>query len=394
MKRQHSHLYLDYNATTPCDPQVVEAMLPFFSEEFGNASSSHHVYGWMAKNAVDEVTDTISRVLGVSSKELVYTSGATESINQVLKGLFGKHGKTKNHIIATKVEHKAVLDVCAFLEEEGAMVTYLGVNTDGLINLSQLEDALSQNTLLVSILFANNETGVIQHLEEISKLCRQKGCYLFSDATQALGRVPIDDFFSLVDFACFSGHKVYGPKGVGLTYMDSKHLKDLDSFIRGGGQQRGLRGGTYNVPAIVGLAKAIELAHSLQKEEHIRLQALRNNLELGLSSIEVSQVNGKGADRLPNTLNMSFDFIDGEQLLRGLSRHIAVSNGSACNSGSTSPSHVLTAMGVPESYAFASLRFSLGRYTTQEDVEKTIAVVKEEVERQRAHSVLWERRKS
>ena len=320
MKSQYAQIYLDYNATTPCDQRVVDVMLPYFNTHFGNASSSHHPFGWLAKDGMDKATEAISKTLGVSLKELVYTSGSTESINGILKGLYRKNRHERNHIITTKAEHKAVLDVCEFLEAEGASVTYLDVTPDGLVDMQQLKNEISKNTLVVSILFANNETGVIQPLDVISQLCKANGSLLFSDATQALGKIEMNDFFEQVDFACFSGHKLYGPKGIGLTYIKEKSAEYLDTFIQGGGQQRAWRGGTYNTPAIVGLSEAIVLAEKSLAEETKRLKVLRNQLQKGLSAIEESIVNGENVSRLPNTLHMSFKYIDGENLLRALSR--------------------------------------------------------------------------
>ena len=394
MKSQYAQIYLDYNATTPCDQRVVDVMLPYFNTHFGNASSSHHPFGWLAKDGIDKATEAISKTLGVSLKELVYTSGSTESINGVLKGLYRKNRHERNHIITTKAEHKAVLDVCEFLEVEGASVTYLDITPDGLIDMQQLKNEISKNTLVVSILYANNETGVIQPLDEISQLCKANGSLLFSDATQALGKIEMNDFFEQVDFACFSGHKLYGPKGIGLTYIKEKSAEYLDTFIQGGGQQRAWRGGTYNTPAIVGLSEAIVLAEKSLAEETKRLKVLRNQLQKGLSAIEESIVNGENVSRLPNTLHMSFKYIDGENLLRALSRFLAVSNGSACNSAEVNPSHVLTAMSIPATLAFSSLRFSIGRFTTTEDIKNTINIVTREVAKQRESNILWERRNS
>jgi len=394
VKSQYSQIYLDYNATTPCDQAVVDVMFPYFNTHFGNASSSHHPFGWLAKDAIDEATEAISKTLGVSSKEFVYTSGATESINGILKGLYRKNKSKRNHIVTTKAEHKAVLDVCKFLESEGALVTYLDVTSDGLVDIQQLKDSISKNTLVVSILYANNETGVIQPLDVISRLCKAKGSFLFSDATQALGKIEMNDFFEQVDFACFSGHKLYGPKGIGLSFIKEKNANNIDAFIHGGGQQRSLRGGTYNTPAIVGLSKAIVLAEKSLTKETKRLKDLRNQLQDGLSAIEESIVNGKNVNRLPNTLNISFKYIDGVNLLRGLSRFLAVSNGSACNSAEVNPSHVLIAMDIPATLAFSSLRFSLGRFTSSEDIKNTINIVTNEVAKQRKSNILWERRDS
>ncbi len=388
-----SQLYFDYNATTPCAKEVIESMLPHFYENFGNPSSSHHPYGWLAKSSVEDSSLSIAKNLDVSPSSLIYTSGATESINMVLKGVARKMRSKGNHIITTKVAHKAVLDTCAFLEEDGFEISYLDVDSEGLISLETLNQTLRSDTILVSILYANNETGIIQPLDEISKLTHQNGSLLFSDTTQALGKVAITHVLDLVDFACFSGHKVYGPKGIGLVYIkDNENGDSLPSFIQGGGQQKKQRGGTINTPLIVGLAKAIELACKNLSEETRRLNNLRDALEGGLLEIELAVSNSTKLRRLPNTINISFSYVDGANLLTALSRQIAVSNGSACNSSSVEPSHVLTAMGVERSLAFASLRLSIGRFTTEEDINKAIEIVTEEVAIQRENNILWERR--
>ncbi|MGB5270334.1 MAG: cysteine desulfurase family protein [Eudoraea sp.] len=385
-------LYLDYNATTPCDKKVLEGMLPYFTLDFGNASSEHHSYGWVAKEAIEDATLHISSLLKIDEKEIIYTSGSTESINAVLKGVYRKLKHKGNQILTVKTEHKATLDVCEYLQEEGADVTYLDVDGNGLIDLNALALAISDNTLIVSVMYANNETGVIQPMEAIAKICKQKNTLLFSDATQAIGKIPLDNFFSWVDFACFSAHKIYGPKGIGFTFAKLESQASLQSFIQGGGQQRKLRGGTYNTPAIVGMAKAIALSCQNLEAERNRLSNLRNQLEEGLSLIEEATINGKKSDRLCNTLNISFEYVDGQQLLVALSRNIAVSNGSACNSAAINPSHVLTAMGIGRNLALSTLRISLGKYTTEEDIQKAILIITKEVAKQRASNLLWDRR--
>ncbi len=389
----YTQLYFDYNATTPCDERVLKAMLPFFKDDFGNASSSHHTYGWLAKNAVEEATESIASTFGVSAEELIYTSGATESINMIIKGICKAKKSVGNHIITTKAEHKAVLDTCKELEKDGFEFTYLDVDTDGCIPVEHYQQAIRDKTILITTLYANNETGVIQPLKALGQLCRDQGILLFSDTTQAMGKISLNEVFEAVDFACFSAHKLYGPKGVGLVYAREETTKGvLGSFIQGGGQQRGLRGGTLNTPGIVGFASALTLAHSQLESETERLKSLRDRLESGIEAIELSKVNGKEADRLPNTSNISFQYVDGENLLRALSPFIAVSNGSACNSASVEPSHVLTAMGVARDVAYASLRFSLGRFTTEEDIEQAIEIVSREVAKQRENNILWVRR--
>ncbi len=389
----YSQLYFDYNATTPCATEVVDAMLPYFYEDFGNPSSSHHPYGWLAKGAVEDATISIAKSLGVAASSLIYTSGATESINMILKGVARKMKSKGKHIITTKIEHKAVLDTCAFLVEEGFEISYLEVNSKGLISLETLNTILRPDTILVSVLYANNETGNMQPLNEIAKLTQKNGSLLFSDITQALGKVDLTQVLKVVDFACFSGHKVYGPKGIGLVYIkDNEGGTRLPSFIQGGGQQKSQRGGTINTPLIVGLAKAIELAYENLDTETKRLETLRDTLEAGLLKIELAVSNSTSSQRLPNTVHISFPYVDGANLLTALSRQIAVSNGSACNSASVEPSHVLMAMGVARSLAYASLRLSIGRYTTTNDIEKAIEILTTEVTKQRENNILWERR--
>lgn len=389
----NARLYFDYNATTPCDPQVVEAMLPYFYDDFGNPSSSHHPFGWLAKSAVEDSVHTLARELGVSPKDLIFTSGSTESINMILKGVTRMLRSKGKHIITTKVEHKAVLDTCAFLEKDGFEVSCLEVDSKGLISVEDVQGALRPDTILTAILYANNETGVIQPLEAIADLIHAHGSLLFSDTTQALGKIPIDKVLAQVDFACFSAHKVYGPKGIGLAYIKNNDQgRTLPGLIQGGGQQRGQRGGTLNTPLIVGFAKAVELAHQQLEEEMVRLYNLRDQLEHGLLQIELAVSNTLGSERLPNTAHLSFPFVDGASLLTALSTKIAVSNGSACNSASVEPSHVLLAMGMTRAMAYASLRLSIGKKTTSEAVGKAIEIITQEVSKQRESNILWERR--
>ncbi len=389
----YSQLYFDYNSTTPCRQEVIDAMLTYFNQDFGNPSSSHHPYGWLAKSAVEDATNSIAENLGIAAGSIVYTSGSTEGINMILKGIARKMQHQGKHIITTKAEHKAVLDTCAFLEEDGFEISYLDVNSEGLISLESLSETLRPDTILVSILYANNETGNIQPLDEIAKVTHENGSLLFSDTTQALGKLDVTTILSQVDFACFSAHKVYGPKGIGFVYIRNNENGDaVPSLIQGGGQQKRQRGGTINTPLIVGMAKAIELASVKLEEETFRLTVLRNQLEAGLLKIEMAISNNKTTLKLPNTVHISFPYVDGANLLSALSRQIAVSNGSACNSASVEPSHVLAAMGVERSLAYASLRLSIGKYTTDGDIEKAIEIVTNEVYRQREANILWERR--
>ena len=387
-------IYLDYNATTPCDPLVVEHMLPFFNEKFGNPSSSHHAYGWIARDIVRESTQLIAETLGILPGTLTYTSGATESANMILKSFAGTNEHGLSHIITCKTEHKAVLDTCDWLDRNSlANVSYIGVDEHGTVDLEALKRAIRPETVLIAIMHSNNETGAIQPLEKIREIIQGRSIRLFTDATQSLGKVPLDELFEVADYACFSAHKLYGPKGIGLVYSrkgtDDEFLKSL---IQGGGQQKRMRGGTLNTPSIAGFAKAIELAYASLDQEQARLAALRDRLEAVLMHIELSNSNSRAERRLPNTTNVSFSYVDGFKLLSALSKNIAVSNGSACNSSNEDPSHVLRAMGVNHDLAFCSLRISLGRYTTESEVDRAIEVIHEEVARQRENNILWERR--
>ena len=390
----NNRIYLDYNATTPCEQEVVDHMLPFFNETYGNPSSAHHTYGWLAKEVILDSTKIIAKTLGVAADDLIYTSGATESINMILKSFSNKFERLGNHIITCKTEHKAVLDTCNFLEKyEGLSVTYIDVDDKGLVDLDQLKKAIRPETILISIMHSNNETGIIQPLKKIRQIIEGKNIYIFSDATQSLGKVDLDDVFESVDFACFSAHKFYGPKGIGLVYAKDRSKNNiLRSLIQGGGQQKMMRGGTINTSAIAGFAKALELCYTLGKKEQHRLMNLRNKLESGLLKIEGAFSNSIAADRLPNTLNISFTYVDGFKLLSALSKYMAVSNGSACNSANENPSHVLLAMGVDPNLAFSSIRFSAGRYTSESDIDKVIDIVVQEVKKLRASNILWERR--
>ncbi len=384
-------IYLDYNATTPCDPEVLDRMTPYFTSDFANPSSEH-APGWMAREAITKSTIQTARILGIDPSEITYTSGATESINMVLKSLFFSDSRKGNQMVTAKTEHKAILDTCQWLVRQGATITYLDVDAQGLIKLEQLEAVLTKDTFLVSIMLANNETGTIQPMERISEICANHGVPLFSDATQAPGKIDLTNFFSQVDFACFSAHKFYGPKGIGFTYCNKNSKIKLDSFIQGGGQQNGMRGGTLNTPMIIGLAEALKYSMEDFKNLYNRMSALRDRLESGLLAIEDAYLNSSAEERLPNTTNIAFDYVDGEKLLRALSTKIAVSNGSACNSASVDPSHVLTAMGIRPGLAFASLRIGVGRYTTEKDIDMAVALIRDEVDILRQENILWERR--
>lgn len=362
--------YLDYNATTPVDPAVLDAMLPYFREHFGNAASRTHVYGWQAADAVAQARDQVARLLGVSEKDIVFTSGATESVNLALKGVFEARRSTAGHIITVETEHKAVLDTCEHLSRLGADVTYLQPGSDGLIDPAQVEAALRPDTLLVSVMIANNETGVIQPIDAIAQLVQERGILFHTDATQAVGKLPLNLSDGLIDLLSLSGHKLYGPKGIGALVV-RKQVK-LTAQQDGGRHERGRRSGTLNVPGIVGLGKAAELCHQHLMTEAIRLCALRDKLEQGiLSRVPGTAVNGNTTRRLPNTANISFANVDGEHLLDSLSE-LAASNGSACTSATTEPSYVLKAMGLSDDLAYASVRFSLGRFTTDDQIDQAV----------------------
>lgn len=375
-------IYLDYNATTPVDPQVLEAMLPWFTEQFGNAASRTHLYGWEAADAVADARQQVARLIGASEKEIVLTSGATEANNLALKGTFEKLGAKKVHIVTVSTEHKAVLDTCQHLEMLGAEVTYLTPALDGLITLEQVENTLRPDTLLVSVMYANNEIGVLQPIANIGQLCRERGILFHTDATQAVGKIPVDVDRDYIDLLSLSAHKLYGPKGVGVLYV--RKGVNLTAQLDGGRHERGLRSGTLNVPGIVGLGKACQLAMGTLAQEIERLTSLRDMLENGiLNALPDTNVNGNRTFRLPQTTNISFENVDGEALLMAFNR-IAVSNGSACTSALVEPSYVLKALGVLDDLAHASVRFSLGRFTSEADIEETVAHVREVVERLRA----------
>lgn len=362
--------YLDYNATTPVDPAVLDAMLPYFREHFGNDASRTHVYGWQAADAVAQARDQVARLVGVSEKEIVFTSGATESVNLALKGVFEARRSTAGHIITVETEHKAVLDTCEHLSRLGADVTYLQPGSDGLIDPAQVEAALRPDTLLVSVMIANNETGVIQPIDAIAQLVQERGILFHTDATQAVGKLPLNLSDGLIDLLSLSGHKLYGPKGIGALVV-RKQVK-LTAQQDGGRHERGRRSGTLNVPGIVGLGKAAELCHQHLMTEAIRLCALRDKLEQGiLSRVPGTAVNGNTTRRLPNTANISFANVDGEHLLDSMSE-LAASNGSACTSATTEPSYVLKAMGLSDDLAYASVRFSLGRFTTDDQIDRAV----------------------
>jgi len=387
-------IYLDNHATTPVDQRVLAAMLPYFTEQFGNASSKNHAFGWEAEAAVDSAREQVAKLIGASSpREIVFTSGATESDNLAIKGVAQAYRERGNHIVTCATEHKAVLDSCKALEKQGFKVTYLRVQTNGVLDLQRLEESFTDKTILVSIMAANNEIGTIQPVEEIGRLTRKNGILFHSVATQAIGKIPINVDKMAIDLLSLTAHKVYGPKGVGALYVREAHPRvKVMPMLDGGGHERGMRSGTLNVPGIVGLGIACELGQKEMGGEAERLMGLRERLRTGLvQQLEDVYINGDPVRRLPGNLNMSFAYIDGESLMMGL-KEIAVSTGSACTSASLEPSHVLKALGLDDSLAHASIRFGVGRFNTAEEIEYTIGRVAEEVHRLRKISPLYKAR--
>jgi cysteine desulfurase len=366
-------IYLDYNSTTPCDPRVVEAMLPYLSGKFGNAASRSHAFGWEADAAVELAREQTARLIGAEPKEIVFTSGATEGDNLALKGVFELYASKGDHIITVATEHKAVLDSCHHIQKLGGQVTWLPVDREGLIDLQQLEAAIRPTTILIAVMYANNEIGVLQPIKAIGEIARKHKVLFFSDATQAVGKVPVNVNGDSIDLLTLSAHKMYGPKGIGALYARRRDPRArLTAQMDGGGHERGMRSGTLNVPAIVGLGKACELCGTEMDQESKRVAALRDRLETGLLHIEGSIVNGSRHHRLPHTTNISFRDVDGEALLAGLGKDIALSSGSACTSASMEPSYVLKALGLDDGLAHSSLRLGLGRWTSAEEVDFAI----------------------
>jgi cysteine desulfurase len=385
-------VYLDNNATTPCDPRVVEAMLPYFFEHHGNAASRSHPYGWEAEDAVDKARKQVAELIGADEKEIIFTSGATEADNLAIKGVFEMYSRKGNHIITAKTEHKAVLDTCKALEKKGAEITYLDVQEDGLIDLSKLEAAIKPTTILVSIMWANNETGVIQPMKEIGDICAKNGVLLMSDATQAVGKIPVNPRENGIHLIAFTAHKMYGPKGVGALYVSRKEPRvKVTAQMDGGGHERGMRSGTLNVPGIVGFGKAAEIAHAEMAKDAERLSKLRDRLESELkNSLEEVYINGNPAHRMPHVTNMSFKHVEGEGLMMTFNQNIALSSGSACTSASLEPSYVLVALGLGDDLAHSSLRFSLGRFNTDEDIDFAVEAIRNGVNHMRDLSPIWE----
>ena len=384
-------IYMDNHATTPVDPRVLEAMLPFFGEKFGNAASRNHSFGWSAEEAVENARAQIARLVNANPKEIIFTSGATESNNLAIKGVAEMYREKGNHIITQVIEHKAVLDTCKRLEKYGFEVTYLPVEKDGRINLDDLRRAITPKTILISIMYANNEIGVINPIAEIGKIAKEKGVFFHVDGVQAAGKVPVDVQKDNIDLLSLSGHKIYGPKGVGALYVRRRNPRvQVSAIIDGGGHERGMRSGTLNVPGIVGMGKACEVCQNEMAEEGERLRRLRERLKDGIfAKLDEVYINGSMVHRLPHNLNVSFAFVEGESLLMGIN-DVAVSSGSACTSATLEPSYVLKALGVGEDLAHTSIRFGLGRFNTQEEVDYVVDRVVETVNRLRELSPLYE----
>ena len=384
-------VYMDNHATTQVDPRVLEAMLPYFTEKFGNAASRNHEFGWKAEEAVEIARGQIARLVHASPREIIFTSGATESINLALKGAAETHRDAGDHIITQATEHKAVIDVCKGLEESGLDVTYLPVDEDGLIDLETLQRAITPKTFLISIMHANNEIGVIQPIKEIGEIAKEGKVLFHVDAAQSVGKIPLDVEKFGIDLLSISAHKIYAPKGVGALYVRRKNPHvEIAPMIDGGGHERGLRSGTLNVPGIVALGKACDICQKEMAEESERLRRLRDKLKDAIASrLEDTFVNGSMSHRLPNNLNVSFAGVEGDALLMGIS-DVAVSSGSACTSATLEPSHVLRALGVSEDLAHSSIRFGLGRFNTEEEVEYVADRVVETVKRLRELSPMFE----
>jgi cysteine desulfurase len=384
-------IYLDHNATTPCDPRVVEAMIPYFTNNFGNAASRNHPFGWQAEAAVDLAREQVAKLIGADPKEIIFTSGATEADNLAIKGVFEMYASKGNHIITCNIEHKAVLDTCKHIEKEGGEVTYLKVKDNGLIDLAELEAAIKPTTILIAIMYANNEIGTINPMKEISAIARKKGILVFSDATQAVGKIPVDVNKDGIDLMAFTAHKMYGPKGVGALYVRRKNPRvKVTAQMDGGGHERGMRSGTLNVPGIVGFGKACEICLEEMEEETKRVSKLRDKLQTELLKVEESYLNGDKEHKLPHVTNISFKYVEGEGLLMGFNKNIALSSGSACTSASLEPSYVLKALGLGDDLAHSSLRFGLGRFTTEDQIDYTIEQVTNTVNKLREMSPLWE----
>jgi len=383
-------IYLDYQATTPMDPRVLAKMMPYFTEKFGNPHSRSHAYGWETEAAVDLAREQVADLIGANEKEIIFTSGATESNNIAIKGVAHFYKDKKNHIITTTTEHKCVLDSCRHLEQEGFTVTYLPVMPNGLIDLNALRDAITDKTLLVSVMAVNNEIGVIQPLAEIGKLCREKGAFFHTDAAQAFGKIPLDVEAMNIDLMSISGHKIYGPKGIGALYVRRRPRVRLEPLFSGGGQERGFRSGTLPTPMVVGLGEAAAIAKTDMAKDEAHIRRLYNKfLAALLDGVPDVFINGDREKRWPGNINLSFAYVEGESMIMAI-KDLAVSSGSACTSASLEPSYVLRALGVGEDMAHTSIRFGIGRFTTDEEVDYAIDMVKKSIGKLREMSPLWE----
>jgi cysteine desulfurase len=390
MNEMNLPIYLDNNATTPMDPRVLEAMIPYFTGKFGNAASRNHSFGWVAEEAVDYAREQVAKLIGANEKEIIFTSGATEADNLAIKGVFEMYKDKGNHIITVVTEHKAVLDTCKHIEKLGGRITYLPVKADGLIDLNELEAAMTAETILVSVMYGNNEIGVIQPVKEISAIAHKFGALFMTDATQAIGKIPVDVNADGIDLLACSAHKIYGPKGVGALYVRRKGPRvKVTAQMDGGGHERGMRSGTLNVPGIVGFGKACELCMQEMESEAKRLSALRDKLQSSLLPLEESYVNGNQEHRLPHVANISFKYVEGEGLMMAM-KDLAVSSGSACTSASLEPSYVLKSLGLSDDLAHSSIRYGLGRFTTEEEVDYAVDITKKAVNHLRELSPLWE----
>ena len=385
----HFPIYMDYSATTPIDPRVADKMIPYLREQFGNPASRSHAYGWSAEAAVEEARAQVAALVGADTREIIWTSGATESNNLAIKGAAQFYKSKGKHIITVKTEHKAVLDTVRELERQGFEATYLEPQDNGLITLEQLEAAMRPDTILVSVMFVNNEIGVVQPIKEIGELCRKKGIIFHSDAAQATGKVHIDLAALNVDLMSFSAHKTYGPKGIGALYVRRKPRVRLEAQMHGGGHERGLRSGTLPTHQIVGMGEAFRIAKEEMDAELVKVKALRDRLAKGLMEIEEVYINGDMEHRVPHNLNVSFNYVEGESLIMAI-KDIAVSSGSACTSASLEPSYVLRALGRSDELAHSSIRFTIGRFTTEEDIDFTIDLLKSKVGKLRELSPLWD----
>ena len=389
METPHFPIYMDYSATNPCDPRVVDAMIPWLREHFGNPASRSHAWGWEAEAAVEKAREQVAALIGADPREIVWTSGATESNNLALKGAAHFYKTKGKHLITVKTEHKAVLDTCRELERQGFEVTYLDVQTDGLLDLEVLKAAIRPDTILVSVMFVNNEIGVIQDIAAIGALCREKCIIFHTDAAQATGRVDIDLQTLPVDLMSLTSHKTYGPKGIGALYVRRKPRVRLEAQMHGGGHERGMRSGTLPTHQIVGMGEAYRIAKAEMHDENKRIRALHERMLNGLKDVEEVFLNGHAEKRVPHNLNMSFNFVEGESLIMGI-KGLAVSSGSACTSASLEPSYVLRALGRSDELAHSSLRMTIGRWTTEEEIDYAVKTIKENVAKLRELSPLWE----